>query len=178
MITRTPLPADLIERENRGRLAALEDDYASLGRRLARRGQSIDRVKDAVKAFDVAVPTWGLGIGGTRFAKFPLPGEPITLAEKLEDAAVVNQLGRLTPSVSPHFPWDKVADAKALREEAAELGLSFDAVNSNTFQDQAGQSWSYKFGSLTHTNQGVRERAIAHNVECIDLGVELGSKAI
>src|SRR5271170_3345599 len=74
-----PLPPDLIERENLQGLAALEDDYASLGRTLGRRGRSIDKVKDAVKAFAVAVPTWGLGIGGTRFAKFPLPGEPITL---------------------------------------------------------------------------------------------------
>ena len=173
-----PLPQDLIERENASRLAALEDDSASLGRMLARRGRSIDRVKDAVKAFAVAVPTWGLGIGGTRFAKFPMPGEPITLHDKLEDAAVVNQLGRATPTVSPHFPWDKIADPAALREEAAELGLGFDAVNSNTFQDQADQSWSYKFGSLTHTDKAVRDRAIEHNVDCIDLGVALGSKAI
>ncbi|HTX48909.1 MAG TPA: sugar isomerase, partial [Caulobacteraceae bacterium] len=173
-----PLPQDLIERENAERLAALEDDYASLGRTLARRGRSIDKVKDAVKAFAVAVPTWGLGIGGTRFAKFPLPGEPITLRDKLEDAAVVNQLGRATPTVSPHFPWDKVADPAALRQEAAELGLGFDAVNSNTFQDHADQSWSYKFGSLTHTDKAVRDRAIEHNVECIDLGVALGSRAI
>jgi L-rhamnose isomerase/sugar isomerase len=173
-----PLPPDLIERENAQRLAALEDDYASLGRMLGRRGRSIDKVKDAVKAFAVAVPTWGLGIGGTRFAKFPLPGEPITLHDKLEDAAVVNQLGRATPTVSPHFPWDKVADPAALRQEAAELGLGFDAVNSNTFQDQADQSWSYKYGSLTHTDKAVRDRAIEHNVDCIDLGVALGSKAI
>jgi L-rhamnose isomerase / sugar isomerase len=135
-------------------------------------------VKDAVKAFAVAVPTWGLGVGGTRFAKFPIPGEPITIHEKLEDAAVVNQLGRLTPTASPHFPWDKVDDPKGLKEEAAELGLGFDAVNSNTFQDQPGQGWSYKFGSLTHTDKAVRDQAIAHNIECIDLGVALGSKAI
>jgi L-rhamnose isomerase / sugar isomerase len=173
-----PLPPDLIERENADRLAALEDDYASLGRTLARRGRSIDKVKEAVKAFAVAVPTWGLGIGGTRFAKFPLPGEPVTLHDKLEDAAVVNQLGRATPTVSPHFPWDKVADPAALREEAAQFGLGFDAVNSNTFQDQADQSWSYKFGSLTHTDKAVRDRAIEHNIDCIDLGVALGSKAI
>ena len=173
-----PLPQDLIDRENAQRLGALEDDYASLERALARRGRSIDKVKDAVKAFAVAVPTWGLGIGGTRFAKFPLPGEPITPHDKLEDAAVVHQLGRATPTVSPHFPWDKVADPAALREAAGELGLGFDAVNSNTFQDQPNQSWSYKFGSLTHTEKAVRDRAIEHNVDCIDLGVALGSKAI
>jgi L-rhamnose isomerase/sugar isomerase len=173
-----PLPPDLIERENAGVLAALEDEYDSLGRALARRGRSIEAVKDKVKAFAVAVPTWGLGVGGTRFAKFPIPGEPIGIHEKLEDAAVVNQLGRLTPTASPHFPWDVVDDPRGLREEAAELGLGFDAVNSNTFQDQPGQGRSYKFGSLTHTDRAVRDQAITHNIDCIDLGVALGSKAI
>ena len=173
-----PLPQEVIERDNAGRLAALEDDYASLGRMLDRRGRSIDAVKDAIKTFAVAVPTWGLGVGGTRFAKFPLPGEPITLTDKLEDAAIVNQLGRLTPSVSPHFPWDRVDDPLELREEAARLGLGFDAVNSNTFQDQPDQSWSYQFGSLTHTDRTVREKAIEHNIDCIEIGKQLGSTAI
>ena len=177
-MTRPPLPQDLIDRENAARLAALEDEYASLGRALERRGRSIDRVKEKVKSFAVAVPTWGLGVGGTRFAKFPLPGEPITVSEKLEDAAVVNQLCRMTPSVSPHFPWDQVDDGASLREEAGELGLAFDAVNSNTFQDQPEQGWSYKFGSLTHTDKAIRDRAIEHNIECIDLGRALGSKSI
>ena len=103
-IDRPPLPQELIERENAARLAALQDEYDSLGRALDRRGRSIDAVKDKVKAFAVAVPTWGLGVGGTRFAKFPIPGEPIGIHEKLEDAAVVNQLGRMTPTASPHFP--------------------------------------------------------------------------
>src|SRR5580692_5184059 len=71
----------------------------------------------------------GLGVGGTRFAKFPIPGEPISIHEKLEDAAVVNQLCRMTPTASPHFPWDRVEDPAALKQEAAELGLGFDAVN-------------------------------------------------
>jgi len=173
-----PLPEEIIERDNAERLAALEDDYASLGRTLDRRGRSIEAVKDAIKAFAVAVPTWGLGVGGTRFAKFPLPGEPITLGDKLEDAAVVNQLGRLTPTVSPHFPWDRVDDPGELREEAAQLGLAFDAVNSNTFQDQPDQPWSYQFGSLTHTEAAVREKAVEHNIDCIEIGKQLGSTAI
>ncbi|MFI4974126.1 MAG: L-rhamnose catabolism isomerase [Caulobacterales bacterium] len=175
---RPPLPQDLIDDDNRDRLAALQDEYASLGRALERRGGSIDKAKNAVKAFAVAVPTWGLGIGGTRFAKFPLPGEPTNIHEKLVDCAVVNQLGRNTPTASPHFPWDRVDDPKGLREEAEELGLGFDAVNSNTFQDQPGQHRSYKFGSLTHTDKAVRDQAIAHNIDCIDLGLALGSQAI
>jgi len=85
---------------------------------------------------------------------------------------------RATPTVSPHFPWDKATDFAALRQGAAARGLAFDAVNSNTFQDQAGQPHSYKFGSLSHVERATREQAIAHNVECIEIGKKLGSKAL
>ena len=126
----------------------------------------------------MATPSWGSGRGGTRFAKFPIPGEPTNIHEKLEDCAVVQQLSRATPRVSPHFPWDFVDDYAALREEAAELGLGFDAVNSNTFQDQANQPHSYRSGSLASTDAGAREQAVAHNIECIEIGRKLGSNAL
>ena len=157
---------------------ALEDDYESLGRQLGRRGIAIDEIKAKVGSFTVAVPSWGVGRGGTRFAKFPIAGEPTNIHEKLEDCAVVNQLGRNTPRVSPHFPWDKVSDYAALREEAASLGLGFDVVNSNTFQDQPGQPLSYRNGSLSATDPAVRAQAVEHNIECIEIGRQLGSDAI
>lgn len=169
---------DLIERHNAAGAAALEDDYGALGRQLARRGVDIEAITRAVMGFGVAIPTWGVGTGGTRFARFPGPGEPRGIEDKLADCAVIQQLTRLTPTVSPHFPWDKVADPKALKERAEALGLGFDAVNSNTFQDQPGQALSYKFGSLTHTDPAVRAQAIAHNIECIEIGRALGSKAL
>ena len=128
--------------------------------------------------FEVAVPTWGVGTGGTRFARFPGPGEPRGIFEKIEDCGVINQLTRATPSVSPHFPWDQVSDYAELRQFAASCELGFDAVNSNTFQDQRGQALSYKFGSLTHADQAVRQQAIAHNIECMEIGEALGSLAL
>ena len=169
-----PLAQDDIERLNAGLTAALDDDYGSLGRQLGRRGIDVDAVKAKVAGFSVAVPSWGAGRGGTRFAKFPIAGEPTNIHEKLEDCAVVQQLGRATPRVSPHFPWDKVSDYRALREEAASLGLGFDAVNSNTFQDQPGEAVSYATGSLSSTRAEVRDQAIAHNIECIEIGKQLG----
>ena len=172
------IPREVIEAENAARIDALTDEYEGLGRSLKRRGIAIDTVKDKVKAFAVAVPSWGVGTGGTRFARFPIPGEPTNIFEKLEDCAVIQALGRNTPTVSPHFPWDRVSDVKALREKADGLGLKFDAVNSNTFQDQAGQARSYKYGSLTHTDAGVRAQAVEHNIECIEIGKKLGSNAI
>jgi L-rhamnose isomerase/sugar isomerase len=178
MTVAAPLAQDQIERDNAQRQAALEDEFDSLGRSLARRGMEIEPLTARIGAFSVALPTWGSGRGGTRFAKFPIPGEPTDIHEKLEDCAVVQQLCRITPRVSPHFPWDKTDDYTALREEAAALGLGFDAVNSNTFQDQPGQVHSYRNGSLTATDKGVRDQAVAHNVECIEIGQKLGSRAI
>jgi L-rhamnose isomerase / sugar isomerase len=178
MTTNQPLSADQIAELNAPQMAALEDDYASLGRKLSRTGVDIDNIKAKVAAFTVAVPSWGSGRGGTRFAKFPIAGEPTNIHEKLEDCAVVNQLSTITPRVSPHFPWDKVSDYAALKEEAAELGIGFDAVNSNTFQDQAGQAHSYSTGSLASTLEATRQQAVEHNIECIDIGQKLGSNAL
>lgn len=177
-MTGLPLCGDQIADHNAARRDALRDEYDSLGRALERRGIDVEAVKAKVASFSVALPTWGSGVGGTRFAKFPIPGEPTNIHEKLEDCALVQQLGRATPRVSPHFPWDRVADYVGLREEASALGLGFDAVNSNTFQDQEGQPLSYKHGSLTAADPAVRAQAIEHNIECIEIGRVLGSKAL
>lgn len=176
MTTNLPLSDELIAEANARGLAALDDEYAALGRKLERAGLDIAAIKDRVAGFSVAVPSWGAGRGGTRFAKFPIPGEPTNIHEKLEDCAVINQLCRMTPRASPHFPWDKVNDYKALREEAAEPGLGFDAVNSNTFQDQPGQVQTYATGSLSSTVEATRQQAVEHNIECIEIGVALGAR--
>ena len=174
----TPLAQEAIEAHNARHLDDIREDYEALGRTLGRRGFNIDSIKKRVSEFSVAVPSWGAGIGGTRFARFPIPGEPTNIHEKLTDCAVVQQLCRVTPRVSLHFPWDRTDDPAGLREEAASLGLGFDAVNSNTFQDQPGQHLSYRHGSLTATDPAVREQAIEHNLDCIRIGKKLGSKAL
>jgi L-rhamnose isomerase / sugar isomerase len=172
-----PPDPDFISRCNAPLRAELEAAYDSLARQLQRRGLEIEPVMRAVAEFRVAIPSWGVGTGGTRFARFPGPGEPRDIFDKLEDCAVIHALSAATPTVSLHLPWDQ-ADPRALRERADALGLGFDAVNSNTFQDQRGQALSYKFGSLTHTDPAVREQAVAHNLRCIRIGEELGSKAL
>jgi L-rhamnose isomerase/sugar isomerase len=169
---------DFLKQENALRTAPLEEDYAALARALRRRGIDSENLIRKVMAFDVAIPTWGVGTGGTRFARFPGPGEPRHLFDKLQDCATIHQLVRATPTISPHFPWDATRDYAALRQIAAGRGLAFDAVNSNTFQDQPGQEHSYKFGSLSHVDGAVRAQAIAHNRDCIEIGRQLGSKAL
>jgi L-rhamnose isomerase / sugar isomerase len=156
----------------------LEADFEHLGRQLRRRGVEIETLVSRAQSLRVALPSWGLGTGGTRFARFPGPGEPRDVFEKLDDCATVQSLVRVTPEVSLHIPWDRPQDARVLKEHAAARGLSFGAMNSNTFQDQDRQEHSYKFGSLSHPDAAVREQAVAHNLECIAIGQALGSDSI
>lgn len=128
--------------------------------------------------FQVAIPSWALGTGGTRFGRFPGGGEPRSLEEKIEDIGLLHALNRSSGAVSLHIPWDIPEDARAIKALAAQHNVRFDAVNSNTFQDQKGQRHSYKFGSLQHVRREVRQQAIDHNVEVIKYGKELGSEAI
>lgn len=172
------ISSDFVNTENQKVQTAHKEDYSALGRQLEHRGLSIETMTTRAMAYSVAVPTWGVGTGGTRFARFPGPGEPRHIHDKLADCGVINQLTRSTGNVSPHFPWDKVSDYNALRQEASQYGLGFDAVNSNTFQDQKDQALSYKFGSLSHAQKATRQQAVEHNIECIEIGKQLGSTAL
>ena len=173
-----PIDQELIAKQNKKRAGGLDADYAALGAQLARRGIDIDRIAKAVATFAVAIPSWGVGTGGTRFARFPGPGEPRDIFDKMDDCAVINELTQATPTVSLHIPWDKVKDVRGLKQKAKTLGLGFDAMNSNTFQDQPGQEKSYKFGSLQNVKKDIRRQAIDHNIEVIRHGIELGSEAL
>ena len=155
-----------------------DTDYEYLGEQLARRNIDIDDIKKQVAAFGVAIPSWGVGTGGTRFARFPGLGEPRNVFDKLQDCGVIQQLACATPTVSLHIPWDKCSDWTELQQQAASYGLGFDAMNSNTFSDQKDQARSYKFGSLTHVDAATRAQAVAHNIDCIEIGKKLGSKAL
>ncbi|MEZ5477687.1 MAG: hypothetical protein R3E95_09460 [Thiolinea sp.] len=176
--TQNLLDSEFVAAENDRHAAALQQDYEALGAKLSRQGQDIEALVERAQAFSVALPSWGVGTGGTRFARFPGRGEPRNVFEKVDDCAVINQLSGVTPGISLHIPWDKPSDPAELRAYTTARGLYFDAMNSNTFQDQAEQAHSYKFGSLSHTQDNSREQAVAHNIEVIELGQALGSKAL
>ncbi len=153
-------------------------DLEHLAYQLVRRKVAVERIINQVAEFEVAIPSWSLGTGGTRFGRFLGQGEPQCILQKLDDVAVIQQLTRATPRVSLHLPWDEPDDPAGLREYASGIGLGFDAVNSNTFQDQEGQRYSYKFGSLCHTGEAVRAQAVGHLVHVIQIGQALGSDAL
>ena len=137
-----------------------------------------DGLLKKLEAFQIAIPSWALGTGGTRFGRFSGGGEPRNLEEKIEDVGLIHALNRSSNSISLHIPWDIPENATSIKNLAADFGLHFDAVNSNTFQDQPDQKLSYKYGSLHHVDKAVREQAIEHNIEVIKYGVALGSKAL
>lgn len=168
------LSADRIASHNKSLLKDHESRFDALHLDRSRIDSTLKRLID----FQVAIPSWALGTGGTRFGRFGGGGEPRSLEEKIEDVGLLHQLNKSSGAISLHIPWDIPKDTKAIRELAAAAGLRFDAMNSNTFQDQPGQKLSYKFGSMQHVDKAVRQQAIDHNLEVIKYGIELGSKAL
>ena len=141
------------------------------------KGLNIDSLISKIAAFQIAVPSWALGAGGTRFGRFSIGGEPRNLEEKLEDIGLLAKLTKRTDAVSLHIPWDIPQDAEAVIQKAASLGIGFDAMNSNTFQDY-GQPLSYKMGSLSNADAAIRKQAVDHNLQVIEIGKTLGSKGL
>lgn len=141
--------------------------------------KNLDGILQKLIDFQVAIPSWALGTGGTRFGRFPSKGgEPRSLEEKIEDVGLLHALNRSSGAISLHIPWDIPGNAKSIKALAAQHGLRFDAMNSNTFQDQKDQKLSYKFGSMQHVDKAVRKQAVEHNIEVIKYGEELGSESL
>jgi L-rhamnose isomerase/sugar isomerase len=140
--------------------------------------KNIDAILQKLIDFQIAIPSWALGTGGTRFGRFSGGGEPRSLEEKMEDVGLLHALNKSSGAISLHIPWDIPENPSSTKAMAAQLGLRFDAVNSNTFQDQPGQKHSYKFGSMQHVDKAVRQQAVDHNIEVIKHGIELGSDSL
>jgi len=140
--------------------------------------KNIEDILQKLIEFQVAIPSWALGTGGTRFARFSGGGEPKNLEEKIEDIGLLHALNRSSGAISLHIPWDIPKNAANIKALAAQLDIRFDAMNSNTFQDQPDQKLSYKFGSMQHVDKAVRKQAVEHNIEVINYGVELGSESL
>ena len=167
-----------IDQHNDSLLSRHNNQFIFLKEQLGEQGIDANMIVDALQAFQVAIPSWALGTGGTRFGRFSGGGEPRSLEEKIEDVGLLHALNRSSGSISLHIPWDIPSNSSDIINLATSYDLTFDAVNSNTFQDQKDQALSYKFGSLSHVDPKVRKQAIEHNIEVIKYGKDLGSKAL
>lgn len=154
------------------------DQFDFLHQQLTNKGVAVEKIVQQVQDFQVAIPSWALGAGGTRFGRFSIGGEPTNLEEKIDDVGLIHALTQSAGAISLHIPWDIPGDTEAIMNRAKAHGILFDAVNSNTFQDQANQEHSYKYGSLCHVDPAVRAQAVQHNKDVIDIGVKLGSKSL
>ncbi|MFD4326783.1 L-rhamnose isomerase [Nocardioides sp. NPDC058538] len=132
---------------------------------------TFDQISGDLAALEIEVPSWAYGNSGTRFKVFGTPGTPRTPEEKVADAATVHRFTGLAPSVALHIPWDRVEDYAALRSYAEDQGIALGTINSNTFQDD-----DYKLGALTHTDAKIRQKAIDHHFECIEVMNATGSR--
>ena len=128
-------------------------------------------ISDQLGALAIEVPSWAYGNSGTRFKVFGSAGTPRSVEEKIADAATVHRFTGLAPTVALHIPWDQVDDFGALAAYAKEQGVTLGTINSNTFQDD-----DYKLGALTHTDPRVRQKAIDHHLECIEVMNRTGSR--
>ncbi|WP_291962616.1 sugar isomerase [Maribacter sp.] len=163
---------------NKKHLSLHDEKYNFLGNILSKQGKDVDGILKMLGDFQVAIPSWALGAGGTRFGRFGFQGEPSTLEQKIDDVGIIHKLTQTAGAISLHIPWDVPSDYKAIKEVAAAHNIVFDAVNSNTFQDQKNAKESYKFGSLSNINKASRDQAIAHNIDVINIGNKLGSKSL
>ena len=168
------LRKEQLDHSNKENLTKHKKNYEFISGEINNADEVIKKLVD----FQVAIPSWALGTGGTRFGRFPGGGEPRNLEEKIEDIGLLHALNGSSGAISLHIPWDIPEDSNAIKKLAAEYGLRFDAMNSNTFQDQPDQKLSYKFGSMQHVDKAVRKQAVAHNIEVIKYGKELGSKSL
>ncbi len=148
----------------------LTRDYDHLKEQLGRRDIDIDEITNALMALEIETPSWGYGRGGTRFGTFADGSEPTDVFGKLEEAAKVHRLTGIAPSVALHIPWDKVDDYNKILQKAEELNIRIGAINPNVFEDMA-----YKCGSITNSDPEVRKQAVAHILECIEIGKIFGS---
>lgn len=154
------------------------ESFEYLSNKLSTKGLDTSLLIKKIQDFQIAIPSWALGTGGTRFGRFPGGGEPRSLEEKIDDVGLIHALNAGSGAISLHIPWDIPGDIDAVKAHATSHNLLFDAVNSNTFQDQPDQEHSYKFGSLCHADAKVRQQAVDHNLEVIKYGDQLGSKAL
>ncbi len=172
------LSVDQIAKQNLEHESIHHDNFGFLKEKLINEGIDVSKIMEQLTTFQIAIPSWALGTGGTRFGRFSIGGEPTTLLQKIEDIGLLHALTQNSGAVSLHIPWDKVDNEREIKKKAKSLGIAFDAMNSNTFQDQKGQTYSYKFGSLCNVDPAIRQQAVNHNLEVIELGKKLGSKSL
>jgi len=135
-----------------------------------------DRAGQALDSLQIEIPSWGFANTGTRFGKFLQAGAAFTIEEKFADAAEVHRLTGSTPTLALHVLWDLpsgIDDAVTVQDLERKTGIRAGSINPNLFQDQ-----EYKYGSLCNPSAAIREQAIGHMLDSIEIAKQLGSRDV
>ena len=138
--------------------------------------RATEKIFSALDGFRIEVPSWGFANTGTRFGKFSQAGAATTLEEKFADAAQVNKLTGASPTVALHVLWDLPngkGDVPEIKRLESQFGVKAGSINPNLFQAQ-----EYKFGSICNPSAEIRGNALAHLLDSVEIGRELGSKDV
>jgi L-rhamnose isomerase / sugar isomerase len=134
----------------------------------------LDLAVQALDSFRIEIPSWGFANTGTRFGKFVQAAAASTVEEKFADAAEVNRLTGVTPTIALHVLWDLpngIDDVPEIQELERRFGIRAGSINPNLFQNQ-----EYKFGSLCNPLAQIREKAVAHVLDSIEIAKRLESR--
>jgi L-rhamnose isomerase/sugar isomerase len=134
----------------------------------------LDLAVQALDSFQIEIPSWGFANTGTRFGKFVQAAAASTIEEKFADAAEVNRLTGVTPTLALHVLWDLpngIGDVPEVKELERRFGIRAGSINPNLFQEQ-----EYKFGSLCNPSAEIREQAVSHVLDSIEIAKRLGSR--
>lgn len=153
----------------------LRKEYDLLAEKMTNEGVDIEAIKQSLKQQVIETPSWGYANSGTRFQAFPWEGAAVTTRQKLDDAAMVNEMTGIAPSVALHIPWDTPEDGdyKAMRQYAESRGIRLGAINPNVFQDH-----EYMLGSIAHPDAAVQQKALDHMLACCDIMEKTGSDTL
>ena len=145
--------------------------YEILAEDLEKQGVDVSKTKELLKQQHIETPSWGYGNSGTRFGVFYQEGAARNATERLEDAATVHKYTGVSPTVALHIPWDITDDWEGLKQQASDLKIGIGAINPNVFQDQ-----EYKLGSVCSPEESIRQKALDHLLECVDIMNATGSQ--
>ena len=133
-----------------------------------------EQVFKALDSFRIELPSWGFANTGTRFGKFLQAEAAATIDEKFADAAEVNALTGVTPTLALHVLWDLpggVRDAEKIRSLEKKYGVRAGSINPNLFEHQ-----EYKYGSICNPDAAIRRMALEHLLDSVEIAKLLKSR--
>ncbi|NLG11715.1 MAG: hypothetical protein GX554_01605 [Elusimicrobia bacterium] len=140
--------------------------------------EKVKNAIEAVKQFEVEIPSWTLGpFGGGRFGNYTPPGYAKNIEQKIEDAAFIYSLTGANRHLSTHILWDFSDDgmegnykiAQRVKTLCEEKGLKLGAINPTYFLTGSEQ------GSFISPSKETKKRYMEQTILGGKIAKELGN---